>query len=106
MSVEKRDGAAPNRSAAFEQMLEDFRPFFWDTDTDALDMAKNGPYIISRLLSKAGMPGYLWVTRHYPEEAIVEAIISRRDMHPVMRNFMAEKYHIPKDRLIKAPDWR
>ena len=99
-------GAAQRRTETFEKMLSQFKPLFWDTDIGALDMTVNRQYIISRLLSMGGMPGYLWVTRHYSEEAIVEAIIQRRDMHPIMRNFMAERYHIPKDQLVKARTWR
>lgn len=94
------------RNAEFVRMLEAHRALFWDTDTDALDMWQNRAFIISRLLSRGGMPGYLWVTAHYTEDAIVEAVIRRRDMNPIMRNFMAEKYHIPKDRLVRAHPWR
>ena len=99
-------GEAQQKAEAFEKMLSQFKSLFWDTDIEALDMTDNRQYIISRLLSMGGMPGYLWVTRYYSEEDIVEAIIHRRDMHPIMRNFMAEKYRIPKDKLVKARAWR
>lgn len=98
--------ATRGRDAEFSQMLDKNRSLFWDTDPDALDMADNRLFIISRLLSKGGMPGYLWVTKHYCEADIVEAIIRRRDMDPIMRNFMAERYHIPKEQLVKARSWR
>lgn len=94
------------QEAGFAQMLNEYRSLFWDTDIDALDMKGNRLYIISRLLSKGGMPGYLWVTKHYSEADIIDAIIRRRDMDPIMRNFMAEKYHVPKDQMVKSRQWR
>lgn len=103
--TEYGDAAKP-QGAEFARMLEAHRALFWDADIQALDMWKNRAFIISRLLSKGGMPGYLWVTGHYPEADIVEAVIRRRDMDPIMRNFMAERYRIPKDRLVKARRWR
>lgn len=102
----ERGSAIQERDAAFAQMLDTHRELFWDADIDALNMVDHRLYIISRLLSKGGMPGYLWVKAHYSEETIVDAIIRRRDMDPIMRNFMAEMYHVPKDRLVKARQWR
>ncbi len=73
-NMEEDKSVTETKDGAFEQMLKEFRPLFWDTDIDALDMTANGQYVISRLLSMGGMPDYLWVTRHYSEKDIVEAI--------------------------------
>jgi len=105
-NMEEDKNVTERQDGAFEQMLIKFRPLFWDTDIDALDMTANGQYVISRLLSMGGMPGYLWVTRHFSEKDIVEAVIYRRDMNPIIRNYMAERYHIPKDQLVKTRAWR
>lgn len=94
------------RPAAFSRMLAQMKDCFWDTDPGALDIDRNAPYIITRLLNMGGMAGYCWTVDLYPEAAIVQAVIHRRDMHPIVRNFMASRYHIPKEMLVQTPAWR
>lgn len=94
------------RPSAFRAMLEEMKACFWDTDIDALDIDKNGPYIISRLLNAGGMAGYCWTVDLYPERDIAQAVIHRRDMHPIVRNFMAQRCHIPREQLAQTPAWR
>lgn len=91
---------------AFERMLTEMKPLFWDTNTDALDKERNAPYIISRLLNMGGMRGYIWVVDLFSERQIVDAVRHRRDMRPVVRSFMARKYHVPQDQLIQPHHWR
>lgn len=91
------------RASAFKDMLAEMKPCFWDTDVSALDVDKNAPYIIARLLNMGGMAGYCWTVDLYPEQVIAQAVIHRRDMHPIVRNFMASRYHIPKEMLVTAP---
>ncbi|MBR1559660.1 MAG: hypothetical protein IJ646_05395 [Clostridia bacterium] len=98
--------AEEQRPAAFRKMLQEMKPCFWDADIDALDMDENAPYIITRLLNAGGMAGYCWTVDLYPESAIAYAVIHRRDMHPIVRNFMASRCHIPKEQLVNAPAWR
>ncbi len=94
------------RGKAFERMLSEMKPLFWDTRIDALDMNRNAPYIISRLLNMGGMRGYIWVVDLFSEQQIVDAVSRRRDMKPVVRSFMARKFHIPRERLPLSRDWR
>ena len=98
--------ASQNRTKEFQKMLADMHPFFWDADITQLDMKENSAYIISRLLNMGGMPGYLWVQYLFTRDEIVQAVIHRRDMRPIVRNFMAAQYHIPAESLIKTPAWR
>ena len=90
----------------FQRMLAEMSPLFWDTQTERLDADEHSDYIIARLLNMGGMRGYLWVQKLYSEEAIRGAVIRRRDIRPVVRNFMAARYHIPSDSLLKTVDWR
>ena len=94
------------RSAAFKTMLEEMKSCFWDADIGALDVDRNAPYIITRLLNMGGIAGYCWTVDLYSEDDIAQAVIHRRDMHPIVRNFMASRYHIPKELLVKTPAWR
>ena len=94
------------RPRAFQTMLSEMKSFFWDTDIEALDMDQNAPYIISRLLNTGGMAGYCWVKGLYSDQAIIDAVIHRRNLRPIVRNFMAQQYHIPRESLVTAPAWR
>lgn len=98
--------SSEQRPAAFQTMLKQMKPCFWDTDPSALDIDKNAPYIITRLLNMGGIAGYCWTVDLYSEDDIAQAVIHRRDMHPIVRNFMASRYHIPKEMLVQAPAWR
>ena len=94
------------RESQFGRMLLEMKPLFWDTDIEALDEARNAPYIISRLLNMGGMRGYIWVTDLFSEAQIVDTVLHRRDMRPVVRSFMARKYGVPQERLPRQRQWR
>lgn len=47
------------------QLPEKFRPYFWDSDFDHLDIRENMAFIISRLYTKGGFPGIFWVDETY-----------------------------------------
>jgi len=94
------------REEAFQRMLSEMKPLFWDTTIEKLDMERNGAYIISRLLNMGGMRGYIWVVDLFSEQQIVDAVNHRRDMRPVVRSFMARKYHVPLEELIRPQSWR
>ena len=87
-------------------MLDEMKPLFWDTDVNALDQRQNAPFIISRLLNMGGMAGYCWVKDLYSADEIAYAVIHRRDFRPVVRGFMAEQLHIPKELLSPQRAWR
>ena len=94
------------RERSFRNMLSANRALFWDTRIDALDRNANRCYIIARLLNLGGIPGLDWVEDNYSADEIADAVIHRRDLHPIVRNFMAERYHIPKERLNQGAPWR
>lgn len=94
------------QEGAFERMLSEMKPLFWDTRVEALDKERNAPYIISRLLNTGGMRGYIWVVDLFSEQQIVDTVRHRRDLRPIVRNFMAQRYHVPKEQLIRPENWR
>ncbi len=94
------------RSEQFQTMLREMNPLFWDTQTEQLDADEHSDYIIARLLNMGSMRGFLWVQKLYNEDAIRGAVIRRRDMRPVVRNFMAAQYNIPTESLLETVDWR
>lgn len=100
------DMPIPATPRSFEVMLSDMRPLFWDVQVDALDRHVNAPFIISRLLNMGGMAGYCWVKDLFSEDEIRDAVAHRRDMRPIVRNFMAQRYAIPREDLVTTPRWR
>lgn len=75
---------------------EEFRPYFWDTDFESLDLKKNGPFIISRLYNKGGARGINYVHHTYTDDDIIHAVKTRRDFHPIVANYLRQKYHLTK----------
>lgn len=74
----------------------EFKPYFWDTDFNNLDIKENAPYIISRLYNKGGFPGIFWVQDTYTDDEIIQAIKSRRDFNTIVANYLKEKYKLNK----------
>lgn len=70
---------------------EKLRPYFWDTDFDALDTRKNKLFIISRLYTKGGKPGVKWVDENYTDDDIMEAARKRKDFRPNCRKLPEKK---------------
>lgn len=78
---------------------EEFKPFFWDTDFEKLDLKENASFIISRLYNKGGFPGIFWVHDHFSDEEIVTAVKTRRDFTPIVANYLRKKYNLEKSEM-------
>ena len=95
-----------SREEAFQRMLLQMHAVFWDTDISRLEMDRNAPYIIARLLNMGCMAGYCWVKELYSDAVIRNAVMHRRDLRPVVRSFMAQQYGIPQEALTQTAAWR
>ncbi len=76
---------------------ENLRLCFWDTDIDRLDMEENKDYIISRLYTKGGMRGIAFVHEAYADDEVIHAAKTRRDLNPIVANYLSKKYGIPRE---------
>lgn len=74
-------------------------PAFWDTDLKALDMEKNKNFIICRLYVKGGMEGMFFAERNYSYYEIREAAKKRRDLNPIVANYLRQLYHLKKEEM-------
>ena len=86
-----------------------FKPVFWDTDFEKLDLEKNKLFIISRMYCKGGFPGIYWVEHHYSEEDIIDAAKNRRDLNPIVANHLRKKFSLEKSQMkyyTMSSDWR
>ena len=88
---------------------EKFKPIFWDTSFEELDMEKNKLYIISRMYCYGGMEGIWWVEHFYPEEDLIEAAKKQRDLNPIVANHLKNKFNLDKSDMkyyTMSVDWR
>lgn len=81
------------------QLPEKFRQCFWDSDFEHLDTRENMAFIISRLYTKGGFPGIFWVDKTYSSQDIIYAAKTRRDLNPIVANYLRKKYNIKKNEM-------
>lgn len=81
------------------QLPEEFRSCFWDTDFEKLDIRKNRLFIISRLYTKGGFPGIFWVHDTYSDQDVIDAAKTRRDLNPIVANYLCEKYGLKREEM-------
>lgn len=79
------------------QIPEEFRHCFWDTDFDKLDLQANKNFIISRLYTHGGISGILWVHDTFTDNEVIDAARKRRDLNPIVANYLREKYSLDKE---------
>lgn len=73
---------------------ERFRPLFWDTQFDKLDVQKNKAYIIVRLYNEGDIDEVAWLHETYTDEDFVEVIKTARGFIPIAANYLKCKYHL------------
>lgn len=81
------------------QLPEKFRPCFWDSDFEHLDIVENRAFIISRLYTKGGFSGIFWIDETYSDQDIIYAAKTRRDLDPIVANYLRKKYHLEKSEM-------
>ena len=77
----------------------EFRPFFWDTDFDGLDTRRHCNFIIIRLYCKGDMEGIRWVHMNYTDAEVRHAACVRRDMNPIVANYLMKKYALNREEM-------
>ena len=87
------------------EALRAMKDIFWDVDIEAIDVERCKPFIIARMLDKGGIRGYFWVEESYPEPEIADVICHRRDLSPIVRNYMLLRHRIPRSAVTVPADW-
>lgn len=96
LTMRKIEG--PTRSG--KGLPEKFRGDFWDTNFEELDTEYNKDFIIIRLFMHGGTPGYLYVNETYSKREIQHAIRTRRDLNPIVADFLSKTYDVPREEMI------
>jgi hypothetical protein len=68
--------------------------FFWDTKCIDLDVQKNAPYVIERLLEVGDSDAVVWLLQLYPDSLITRVLKQTRSLSPRSANFWAIYFHL------------
>ncbi len=66
---------------------EKFRPLFWDTRLEDIDVKKNAVYIIERILDMGSLDALDWIQLVYPVKKILGVLAASRVISEKSRNF-------------------
>lgn len=80
-------------------MLVELKKYFWDTDFEKLDIQKNKEYIISRLYCYGDLKAIKWVKDTYSKEDIKETAKHRRDLKPIVANYLRQQFNLKKEEM-------
>lgn len=78
-----------------KQLPANFRPFFWDSNSDALSIKGNQTLIIERLAAFGDMPELAWLEKHYTTAEITDVITSSQSFPPNVAHYLSLRYHFP-----------
>lgn len=80
-------------------MPTELKKYFWDTDFEKLDLQKNKGYIISRLYCYGDLKAIRWVNNTYSKEDIKNVAIKRRDLRPIVANYLRQQFDLEKEEM-------
>lgn len=91
-------------------MPEELKKYFWDTQYEKLDKEKNKRYIISRLYCYGDLKAIKWINDNYTKEDIEDVARHRRDLTPLVANYLRQKFNLKKEnmayyRVVKAMNY-
>lgn len=81
------------------KMPEELKKYFWDTDFEKLNIQKNKSYIISRLYCYGDLKAIRWVNNTYSREDIKNVAINRRDLKPIVANYLRQQFNLKKEEM-------
>lgn len=73
--------------------------YFWDTDATKLDMKKNEPYIIERILEYGDERAIHWMNQSIDKRRILHMLEQSRALSPKSAFFWAAALGVPKRRI-------
>ena len=80
-------------------MPGELKKYFWDTKFEELDIKKNKRYIISRLYCYGDLKAIRWVNNTYSREDIKKVAIKRRDLKPIVANYLRQQFNLKKEEM-------
>ena len=77
----------------------ELKKYFWDTNFEKLDIKKNKGYIISRLYCYGDLKAIRWIKHTYSKEEIKEVAKNRRDLKPIVANYLRQQFNLKKEEM-------
>ena len=78
----------------------DFRPLFWDTDLDTINLQKNKKHIIQRILNFGNEKTYRWLFQVYSVNDIIDVVKYDKNINPRSAVMIANYFGIPKEEIV------
>jgi len=67
--------------------------FFWDTQSEHIDLELQKDYVISRILELGDDAAVLWLEKRFASEDITKVVGRTRALSAKSRNYWKIKYH-------------
>ncbi len=75
----------------------EFKPYFWDTQFEVLDIRANMSYIIVRLYNEGDFQQIEWLEKTYTADDIKSVARTARGFIPIVANHLRLKYKLNKE---------
>lgn len=76
------------------------KKYFWEIDTDKLDIYKDKPYITTRLLEYGDQNAIKWLLLNMSKQRIKQSLLKTREISQKSANFWSEYFNIPKNKIL------
>lgn len=73
---------------------------FWDTDPKRIDVEKNAPYIIERILDFGRDNEVRWMYRTYPKSPVKDVVKKSRSLQPRTRKLWTLLLKLPDKKAV------
>jgi hypothetical protein len=74
--------------------------FFWDVDTNNLDVNKYKVFIVERLLEYGDDLAIRWVMRTYPDDVLIDVIKCTRKISKKTAGFWVRYYNLDEEEVV------
>lgn len=81
------------------QIPPEFKPIFWDTAMQNLDLKKHKKYIIERVLNFGDLEHFSWLLQNYTPEEIIEEVKSNRQIDKRSAVLVANFFDVDKEEI-------
>lgn len=76
-----------------------FKPIFWDTAIQNLDLKKHKKYIMERILNFGDLEHFSWLLKNYAPEEIIEEVKTNRQINKKSAILIANLFDIDKEEI-------
>lgn len=71
------------------KLPEFLRPYFWDVKFEDVDIQKNPPFVLKRIIDRGNTRALMWAMRRFTLNDVQNLITSSRDLSARTANFWA-----------------